>query len=144
MSQPSITIIQIEDDYGFNLLFNIRTRVFVEEISLQDEDDYDGFDHLAMHYLASYENEAVGTGRIRIQPVSGRVKLERIAVLPAFRDKGIGTALVKKMIADVPDAKHIYLHSLKETIGFFEKMGFVQDGEPFEEAGRMQARMTLD
>lgn len=144
MSIASIHVRQIEDDHGFNLLFNIRTKVFVEEISLEDEDDYDGFDHMAMHYLAFFEDEAVGTGRARIQLVSGKVKFERIAVLPEFRGKEIGSEIVKKMIADVPEGKYIYVHSLVETMGFFERLGFVKEGEEFEEAGKAHVMMTLD
>ena len=143
MSASTLIVQKVEDDHGFNLLFNIRTTVFVEEISLEDEDDFDGFDHLAIHYLATLDEQPVGTGRARIQPVSGKVKFERIAVLSAFRGKGYGATIVHKMMSDVPKGKHIYIHSLIETIGFFEKIGFQQEGDQFEEAGKAHMRMTV-
>ncbi|MEL7340992.1 MAG: GNAT family N-acetyltransferase, partial [Bacteroidota bacterium] len=56
-----IEVYVADSDESFNHIFNIRTTVFVDEESIDDEDEYDGFDHLANHYLALYEGIPVGT-----------------------------------------------------------------------------------
>ncbi|MEM8898132.1 MAG: GNAT family N-acetyltransferase [Bacteroidota bacterium] len=133
----------IDTDDQFNREFDIRTRVFVEELSVWQEDEYDGFDHLANHYLAYLDGKAIGTGRWRRDLRASRIKIERIAVLADYRKKGVGTALVKKMLEVTPDTVERYVHTPIPTIGFFEKCGFVEEGEEFEEAGLPSVKMIF-
>ncbi|MEM6765648.1 MAG: GNAT family N-acetyltransferase [Bacteroidota bacterium] len=132
----------INRDQQFNHEFDIRTRVFVEELSVWQEDEYDGFDHLSTHYLAYLDGEAAGTGRWRRDVRLSRIKIERIAVLPDFRKKGVGAALVSKMLADTPDTMERYVHTPIPTVGFFEQCGFAKEGEEFDEAGLISVKMT--
>ena len=142
-NSPTLDVFLIDTDEQFNHEFDIRTRVFVEELSVWQEDEYDGFDHLANHYLAYLDGKAVGTGRWRRDLRASRIKIERIAVLADYRKKGVGTALVKKMLEATPDRMERYVHTPIPTIDFFEKCGFVKEEEEFEEAGLTSVKMTF-
>lgn len=141
--EPTQIVVGLADtDELYNHVFNIRTTVFVNEVLVDQEDEYDGFDFLSNHYLAWYEGVPAGAARWRIIPVTGNIRLERFAVLKAFRGKGVGEALVKKILQDVPRSKEIFIHAQIHNLGFYEKFGFVVEGEVFEEAGILHRKMV--
>jgi predicted GNAT family N-acyltransferase len=142
-NQASISVAIADSDESYNHVFNIRTTVFVDEVSVDSEDEYDGFDHLATHYLATYNQVPAGTSRWRYLPTSRRIRLERVAVLKSFRRKGIGTALMKRMLTDIPHSREIYVHVQPEFADFFTSLGFVKEGDSFEEAGLEHYKMIL-
>ena len=62
------------------------------------------------------------------------MKLERIAVLPAYRKKGYGELLVKAALSKVTGT--IYINAQVASLGFYEHLGFVrEDKTTFLEAG---------
>ena len=136
-----IVVQKADTDKLFNYVFTIRTKVFVDEESVDQEDEYDGFDHLSNHYLAWYGEIPVGTARWRVLPESGRIRFERFAVLKEFRRKGVGSALVETLLGAVSMDREIFVHSQLHSIGFFKKVGFVEEGEAFEEAGILHKKL---
>ncbi|RMG26318.1 MAG: GNAT family N-acetyltransferase [Bacteroidetes bacterium] len=137
-----IVVREVNSDEEFNHIFLIRTQVFVEEEALSQEDEYDGFDHLSRHFLAWYEGTPVGTARLRKLPVSGKVRLERFAVLKPYRRRGVGSAILYKLIEEVPPGTEIYVHVQTYNIDFFNRHHFEVDSEVFEEAGVPHVRMV--
>jgi predicted GNAT family N-acyltransferase len=118
------------------LVFQIRQKVFVEEQNVAPEEEYDEFEDSSHQFLAFWEGHPAGTARWRFTDKG--VKLERFAVLPAFRGKGIGSALVSHLletIAQHPDAgkKVKYLHSQLPAVSLYERHGFRKEGDIFEE-----------
>lgn len=70
-------------------------------------------------------------------------KLERFAVLKAYRGKRIGQALVAAALADLPaDAHYIYLNAQLPAMPLYAKFGFVAEGPQFEEAGFQHFKMV--
>jgi len=137
-------IIRVEEantDALFNYVFSIRTEVFVEERSIDQEDEYDGFDHLSTHFLAWYGNNPAGAARRR-RLNNGSFRLERFAVLADLRNKGVGAALVKAGLEGLPAGQLVIIHPTVETVTYFEKFGFSPLGEEFEEAGIPTMEMT--
>lgn len=141
--QSQIRVELAQTDELYNHVFLIRTQVFVEEESVDQDDEYDGFDHLSTHYLAWFDNSPAGTARWRRLSTSGKFRLERFAVLQEFRRKGVGTALAKAMMSDIPDGRYVFVHAQVHAVSFFEKMGFVSIGEVFEEAGIQHVEMVF-
>lgn len=133
-SNQSIRVMEADTDALFNYVFSIRTEVFVEERHIDQEDEYDGFDHLSTHFLAWYDNNPAGASRRR-RLNNGSFRLERFAVLREFRNKGVGTALVMAGLDGLAPGKWVVMHSTVETVPYFKKFGFVPEGEEFEEAG---------
>jgi predicted GNAT family N-acyltransferase len=138
-----IVVEQADTDELYNHVFSIRTEVFVDEVEVDDEDEYDGFDHLATHYLAWYGDKPVGAARWRLQSNSGKYRLERFAVLKPYRGIGVGRALLEKVMSDIPLGKgEVYVHAQTHNLGYYQKFGFVPEGEEFEEVGIPHRKMV--
>jgi predicted GNAT family N-acyltransferase len=95
--------------------------------------------------LALVDGQPAGAARWR--PTENGVKLERFAVLPSFRNHGVGVALVQQVLADVqaevPDAAQVYLHAQLRAIPLYERTGFQKVGEMFEECDIQHYKMVL-
>src|SRR5688572_17544715 len=104
-------------------IFRIRTTVFVDEQRVSREEEFDEFETSSIHYLGSVDETPAGTARWRI--TKDGFKLERFAVLPEFRKKGVASAILQKVMSDVlPTGTKIYLNAQVSAIGFYEKYGF--------------------
>ncbi len=113
--------------------FAIRRKVFVEEQGVDPGLEYD-HEEEAHHYLLVLGDKPIATARWR-ETVKG-IKLERFAVLPLFRNRGIGEVLLKEVLRDVRLAdKPVYLHAQLKAVSFYERNGFKKYGEMFTEAG---------
>ncbi|AMR27304.1 GNAT family acetyltransferase [Hymenobacter psoromatis] len=141
-----LTVHQITDLRDLDAAFTIREKVFVGEQNVPAEAEYDAHDRAATtrHYLAQVDGQPAGAARWR--PTENGVKLERFAVLPAFRNQGVGEALVHQVLADVqtqaPDAAQVYLHAQLRAIPLYERTGFHKVGEMFEECDIQHYRMV--
>jgi len=113
--------------------FAIRRKVFVEEEGVDPDLEYNQEEE-AHHYLLLLGGKALATARWR--ETDKGIKLERFAVLPEFRNRGLGGVILKEVINDVvPLGKIIYLHSQLRAVPFYERNGFVKEGDVFFEAG---------
>ncbi len=121
-------------------VFNIRRIVFVDEQNCPPELEWENED-VSTHFLASIDGEPVGACRWR--KTDAGYKLERFAVLQAYRGRKVGQALVAAALADLPgDAKYIYLNAQLDAMGLYAKFGFVAEGPQFEEAGIQHFKMV--
>lgn len=121
--------------------FSIRQRVFVEEQGVPESLERDEWDTTAIHVLAWMEGQAVGTARYR-KTVRG-TKLERFAVLPPFRNRGIGGALVTSILDRLPSGTPVYLSAQEKVIDFYRHLGFQPVGDRFMEAGIVHQKMIF-
>ncbi|MUK31841.1 GNAT family N-acetyltransferase [Aliivibrio fischeri] len=110
---------------------SIRDSVFIQEQEIDPEIEFDGLDSSAVHALVYCDGEAVGTGRILSDGHIGR-----IAILKAYRSKGLGSKIVLSLIEEAArqNYERVYLGSQKHAIQFYEKLGFQPYGEEFIEA----------
>lgn len=123
----------IQDKIHADLAFSIRQKVFVEEQKVNRDEEYDEYETVAKHYLVFVDDQPAATSRWR--HTDKGIKLERFSVLPEFRNKGIGAALVKQVLADViPFEKIIYLHAQVAAMNVYARNGFEPIGELFYEA----------
>ncbi len=124
-------------------IFDIRTRVFVEEQQVDRSEEFDGYESGSLHYLGSLDGKPAGTARWRFTEKG--IKLERFAVLQEFRKKGVAAAVLKQVLADViPFKKRIYLNAQVTAIGFYERYGFKKEGPMFVEANIDHFVMTYN
>ena len=123
----------IQDKIHADLAFAIRQKVFVEEQKVDGDEEYDEHESIATHYLVFVDDKPAATSRWR--HTDKGIKLERFSVLPEFRNKGIGAALVKHVLSDVvPFGKIIYLHAQVAAMNVYARNGFEPIGELFYEA----------
>lgn len=119
--------------------FAIRRKVFVEEQHCPADLEYQN-DDISTHFLATCNGLPCGAARWR--KTDNGSKLERFAVLPPYRGRGVGAQLLKAVLADIPAATGmIYLNAQVPAIAFYTAFGFKAVGERFEEAGIMHQQM---
>ena len=120
-------------------LSSIRRQVFIEEQNVPEEMEWDEFDNSSIHFLATKDGQPVACARLKPDGQIGRM-----AVLPRYRNTGIGKRLLH-FILDTAEQKQIdrlYLHAQASAIPFYEKQGFAVYGELFYEAGIPHRMMT--
>ncbi|MBI1306517.1 MAG: GNAT family N-acetyltransferase [Bacteroidetes bacterium] len=122
-------------------IFEIRQKVFVEEQQVDPELEYDEFEDRCTHFIALYNNVPAGTARWRRTP--NGIKLERFAVLPEYRRKGLASGLINSILQDLPDLQNVYLHSQVQVCELYQKHGFKPEGEMFSEAGIDHYKMVF-
>lgn len=120
----------------------IRQEVFVVEQHVDPKLEYDEHEAEATHYLLLIEGKAVATARWR--ETSRGIKLERFATLKSHRNKGLGAVMLEDILEDIiPMGKEIYLNSQLKAIPFYERQGFIIEGEMFVEAEIEHLTMSL-
>ncbi|MGB5440274.1 MAG: GNAT family N-acetyltransferase [Gammaproteobacteria bacterium] len=111
----------------------VRRIVFIEEQQVPQALELDELDRISHHVLVSAKDgQPIATGRIG---PDGRIG--RMAVLKAYRRRGIGSALLAALLdhARQNGLAGVYLHAQLSAIPFYEKHGFVAEGESFMDAG---------
>lgn len=111
----------------------IRESVFVVEQRIPDQVEFDELDPQCHHVLVrDLRCRPIATGRL-----SPEGKLGRVAVLPEWRRRGVGRSI---LIALIDKARKLGLTSVTANaqvaaLDFYRKLGFVEEGQPFVEAG---------
>ncbi len=77
--------------------FRIREKVFIQEQDVPEDMEIDQFDDLAWHALAYQGDKAIGTGRLVLLG-SDEGQIGRMAILPSFRGRGVGTRILLSLI----------------------------------------------
>ena len=117
----------------------IRTEVFIHEQKVPEEREMDGLDPEAMHVLAYDGDTVVGTGRILPDGHIGRIAVNR-----RYRGRGAGRMITQKLLDIARDLNRpeVWLSSQYHARKFYQKMGFIEQGNRYEEAGIDHVRMT--
>ncbi|WP_184549888.1 GNAT family N-acetyltransferase [Mucilaginibacter sp. FT3.2] len=135
-----IEVKRVSEQPDLDRAFAVRREVFVIEQGCPPELEWE-FDDESTHFLATVNGEAAGACRWR--KTDKGFKLERFAVLAKFRGFGVGQALVKKLLDDLPtDATYVYLHAQVQAVALYKKFDFEQIGPEFEEAGIRHYKMV--
>ncbi len=125
----------------FDDLRSIREAVFVVEQQIPQSIEFDTIDPSCHHFIARDANHnPIGTARL-----SPDQKIGRMAVLPDWRNKGVGKAL---LITAIDKARklgwtEVSLNAQVAATGFYEKAGFVKQGQLFNEANIPHQLMFL-
>lgn len=118
----------------------VRESVFVVEQNVPEELDFDGLDGRCRHVLAFNDaDEPIGTGRIMADGHIGRV-----VVLREWRGQGVGVAIMRALIDLAAGDTSLYLHSQDHAVGFYERLGFIQEGLLFMDAGIPHRKMIME
>ncbi len=143
MTPAATAIVPVRSAAQIALAYAIRRRVFIDEQRIDEAIERDVDDLRAIHVLAMLEAQAVGCGRM-VESAAG-AKIGRMAVVPEYRGRGIGRAVLDYLVAAARGrgARLAYLHAQVPVEGFYLKYGFRPVGEVFEEAGIAHRRMEL-
>lgn len=154
---PPLRIRPVETEADWAEARRIRLRVFVEEQACPEAEEWDAHDpdfgldgaHRvpAHHLLGEASGAAVATARWHpvLHEGAPAAKLERFAVLPAWRGHGYGRLMIACALADARAAgfARFVLHAQAHLEGLYASFGFRRVGAVFEEAGIAHVKMTL-
>ena len=121
-------------------LINVRHEVFIVEQKVPREEEWDGLDETAWHWLAtSLTSTPIGTARL----LPGG-QIGRMAVLAPYRKLGVGAALLECAVekARQMEFNEVFLHAQIQARGFYESCGFIAVGDEFMEADIPHVCMT--
>lgn len=123
-------------------VFRIRKEVFQIEQSIDPDLEFDKYDKESIHILAKNDNYSVGTGRLVLN--NDEYKIGRIAVLKEYRGNRYGEFIVKVLVdkAFSMSAEYVIVNSQVAVKDFYNKIGFIEEGEIFIEAGIEHIRMV--
>ena len=120
----------------------VRHGVFIKEQGIPAVLEWDGVDSDCRHILVrDAAGQAIATGRLM---PDGRIG--RMAVLKAWRGRGIGRLMLSRLIelAAACGYARVYLHARQDAAGFYRAAGFRESGETFTEAGIPHVTMVRD
>jgi len=122
----------------------IRTAVFLQEQRIPSDLEWDEADATAVHAVAYNRlGQAVATGRL-LPAQEGQARIGRMAVHQVLRGCGFGEQVMRVLahVAQRRGDRGIALHAQRSAQTFYARLGFMPEGEPFEEAGIPHQAMT--
>ncbi len=144
MESKTNNITQALSPAEIDLVFAIRTEVFVVEQKCLPKEEFDDLDAVAIHYLYWVEGKPVATGRYR--KTDKGIKIERIATLAAHRGQGYASEMVRFLIQEAilayPEVNYFYLHAQQTVMPLYASVGFVPYGGTFIEADIVHQAMS--
>jgi predicted GNAT family N-acyltransferase len=152
MSEP-FAVRRVMNDADWRAARDIRRRVFIEEQNCPPELEWDEHDEPAsrgrtcIHLLGLIGPMPVATARWRAVSLAGgpAAKMERFAVVPLHRGRGLGRRLVDATMEDARAAglSRFTLHAQSHLVPFYRDFGFHVTGAAFDEAGIEHVKMVL-
>ena len=131
----SVTTITVQTPTDREACYDIRKIVFVEEQAVPLELEMDEYDETATHFLLRDGDTPLATARLLDK--HGLAKIGRVAVLQEARGCGLGLLLMRAVLEEArrQGFTESVLDSQTYAIPFYERLGFVAEGEEFDDAG---------
>jgi predicted GNAT family N-acyltransferase len=123
------------------LLCQVRRKVFIQEQNIPEHLEWDEHDAVSLHALAlDPQGNPIGTARLLVDGHIGR-----IAVMKPWRGKLVGSELLNLLIIFNKNrgAKEAILSAQVQAIAFYERHGFVAEGEEYLDADIPHRLMRL-
>lgn len=137
-----ITVREIAGEAELEACRALRRAVFIEEQNVPEDEEWDGLDAAARHWLVLDGERPVATMRLRILGETG--KIERVCVLAAHRGAGHGAVLMRTAIdalGAMPGVTEAKLGAQLHAIPFYEALGFAAFGAEFMDGGMPHRHM---
>lgn len=118
----------------------IRTQVFICEQGITEADEWDDQDLISQHFVIYDQDQPIATARLLENNSVGRV-----AVLKAYRGQGLGQMIMLEIISYAQKQRRsvLTLSSQVHAISFYEKLGFIVQGNSYDECGIPHIEMTM-
>ncbi len=117
----------------------IRNTVFVKEQQVPYELEVGNAveEAAAVHFVLYDSGNSIGTVRLLADLENQTALIQRMAILQSFRGKGYAAILLENLLqfAKENGFHTLTLHAQLSARGLYQKFGFIEAGEIFEEAG---------
>jgi predicted GNAT family N-acyltransferase len=123
----------------------LRYDVFITEEGRTRTVETDEVDDTCQHFVAVLDGEVIGTLRLYLlEPGDADIKIGRVAVKKEHRGNGVGKKLMQAAYCwAFPKFPSIYLWAQVGVAEFYDKLGYVKEGEIFTESGAPHITMRL-
>lgn len=141
MNRRDYEVAPVDFEAAREALHAVREIVFIQGQNVPTEIERDALDPRCFHVLArAADGEPIGTGRLTPQR-----RIGRMAVLEAWRGRGVGDALLRALVSLARERgwPEVSLHSQASATGFYARHGFLPTGPRFMEAGIEHQTMAL-
>ncbi|MFD1898916.1 GNAT family N-acetyltransferase [Enterococcus termitis] len=122
----------------------IRHQVFMIEQGVPSDIEIDKYEASCIHFVL-YDDVNTPVATCRLLPLDNQMmKLQRMAVQKEYRGKDYGRLIVEKAeeFSKEQGFKAITLGAQITALGFYERMGYVKEGEMFLDANIEHYQMT--
>ena len=137
-------------DFGssrYDELVELRYKVLLEPLGLKFLDMYreKEMNYLHIGCVESLDDNLVG-GLMLVPVNDEEIRLMQVAVDSKYQREGVGREMVKYAEKRAREAGYsrIVMHAMLSVVHFYEKLGYRQEGDIFEENGITFARMVKD
>jgi predicted GNAT family N-acyltransferase len=141
MNEISVVETTFDGPYGEQIIA-LRYEVYVDEQKVPIEEELDKYDPGAVHFVALEDGAVVGTMRVVFMDDYARVG--RLAVRIAYRRRGIGHTMMRRALDRIRERglKTSVLDAQTNATEFYEKLGYVAEGEIFDDCGIDHIKMV--
>jgi ribosomal protein S18 acetylase RimI-like enzyme len=142
---PQVDIHPVKNQQELEEMFYQRWLVLRSPLGMEIGSERDNHEDGALHLIAMCDRKIIASARLReLSPKLGSISY--VAVLPEFQNQGIGTKLIKQLIAQAQqkNLKTLRLMSRINAIKFYQKLGFSEQENPFEYLGIPHIFMQLE
>ncbi|NQE33129.1 GNAT family N-acetyltransferase [Microcoleus asticus] len=142
---PQVDIHPVKNQQELEEMFYQRWLVLRSPLGMEIGSERDSHEDDALHLIAMCDRKIIASARLReLSPKLGSISY--VAVLPEFQNQGIGTKLIKNLIAKAQqkNLNTLRLMSRINAIKFHQKLGFSEQENPFEYLGIPHIFMQLE
>ncbi|MBR2274189.1 MAG: GNAT family N-acetyltransferase [Alphaproteobacteria bacterium] len=138
----------IDVEFGssrYQELLDLRYRILLQPLGLKFLDSYREKEANFLH-LGCIDNstDKLIAGLIMVPIDDSEIRIMQVAVDVIRQGEGIGKKLIThaETVAKKIGYEKIVMHAMLSVVGFYEKLGFKQEGDLFEEKGVRMVRMV--
>ena len=140
----------IDIEFGssrYQELLDLRYKILLQPLGLKFLDSFREQEASFLH-IGCIENsteELIG-GLILVPVDDEEIRMMQVAVDHVHQGEGIGRKLIEhaQNVAKEIGYDRIVMHAMLSVVGFYEKQGFTQEGDMFEEKGINFVRMVKE
>lgn len=128
-----------------NAIAAVRSAVFIVEQGVPEALEWEAIDPQCVWFVAlSSVGAAVGVVRLTRAGRIGRIG--RMAVLPEWRRRGVGLALMESALRAARELglSGVHLSAQTHALSFYARFGFIAEGPEYLDAGIPHRSMRLD
>lgn len=140
----------IDIEFGssrYKELLDLRYKVLLQPLGLKFLDSYREEEATFLHIgcLEGSTDKLIG-GLILVPVDNEEIRVMQVAIDPVHQGEGIGRKLIEHTVSIAKEIGYekLVMHAMLSVVGFYEKLGFKQDSDLFEEKGISFVRMVKD
>lgn len=150
MLTEAVMIRFIDIEFGssrYQELLDLRYKILLQPLGLKFLDSFREQEASFLHIgcIENSTDELIG-GLILVPVDNEEIRMMQVAVDPVHQGEGIGRKLIEhtENVAKEIGYDRIVMHAMLSVVGFYEKLGFTQEGDMFEEKGINFVRMVKE